>query len=148
MRKFIPLIVLGALVLAALACGSGPGAGTTTGGGETTGGSDSDVLFSDDFSDSGSGWDVDSSDTSSVEYKSGKYIMTISSESWLAWANPGETNLQDIHVEVTANNTGDTADAGFGIICNYTADGDFYYLAMSVDGYYVIVPRTAALLTN
>ena len=139
MRKFIPMLVLAGLVLASLACGGGtPSDGSTTGGGGDT---SSNALFSDDFSDSGSGWDEDVSDTSTVGYDNGKYVIGITTESWLAWANPGKRNLSNIHIEVTARNTGEAQDAGFGIICNSTPDGDFYYLAMSVDGYFVIAKK-------
>ena len=155
MRKTIPLMVLGALVLSALACGGGTTTGGTTGSGDTgggttgsgdtgggdTGGSGSDALFTDDFSDSSAGWDEDSSDSSTVEYRSGKYVIGITVESWLAWANPSPKDFENIHLEVTAGNTGDAQDAGFGLICNYTDDGDFYYLAMSVDGFYIIAKK-------
>jgi hypothetical protein len=132
-----------------LACGSGTSSGGTTtggsstGGGSTGGGSSPKALFSDNFSDTSNGWDDNTSDTSSVGVKSGKYVIAISAESWIAWANPSKQDLKNIHIEVTVKNTGDAQDVGFGVTCDDT-DGDFYYLAVSADGYYIIAKKAGS----
>jgi hypothetical protein len=124
-RAFAPLALL---VAAALACSpSLPG---------------SIFLYKDNFSDSSSGWCVDSRNSSSLDYIGGEYVFKVIRPNWYVWCNPGQT-LGDIHVEVTATNTSGLGDTVFGLMCNdqkaaEAANQDYYYLGISTDGHYTI----------
>ena len=126
----IPLVVLALSALAALAC-------SAVGGG-TTGPTEVPSLFKDDFSSSGSGWSTFTSDTGSVEYVDGEYVMGVFTNEWFIWGNP-EESFGNVHIEVTARNTGGAADTSFGIICNYNSETQqFYYVAIDSQGFYAI----------
>jgi len=127
-RFFVPLALL---VAAALACSpslpSLPGATS---------------LYKDNFSDSGSGWCVDSSSSSNLDYAGGEYVFKVLDANWFVWCNPGQT-FSDIHVEVTAKNTSGKNDTVFGVICNdqkatTQQNEDFYYMGISTDGSYTM----------
>jgi hypothetical protein len=124
-KLLIPLVVLTALSLAALACGSG-----------STG---PKVLFRDDFSNDNSGWGEAEDATAKREYRDGQYVMEIFETGWFIWNNPGEGDLANTHTTVTVSNEGEALDPTFGVICNYEDDGAFYYMGIGPDGYYAIV---------
>lgn len=124
-RVFVTLALLAA---AALACSLSLPAST--------------ALYKDNFSNSSSGWCVDSTKNSSLAYASGEYVFKVITDNWFVWCNPGQ-NFSDIHVEVTAKNTANTTDTIFGVICNDQAaaeqtNEDLYYLGFSSDGQYTI----------
>lgn len=130
-RVFAPLLPLALLVAAALACT--PGVPSLPG---------SITLYKDNFSDSSSGWCVDSTKSSSLAYTGGEYVFKVIDPNWFVWCNPGQT-LGDIHVEVTAKNIGGQTDTVFGLICNdqkatEQANEDFYYMGISTDGHYTM----------
>ncbi len=99
-------------------------------------------LYKDGFSDSGSGWCVDSSKSSKLNYSNGAYVFNVIDPNWFVWCNPGQT-FGDIHVEVTAQNTSGNSDTIFGVICNdqkatAQVNEDFYYMGISADGHYTM----------
>ena len=136
-RVFAPFVPLALLVAAALACSpsstnlpSLPSLPAST------------TLYKDNFSDSGSGWCVDSSKSSSLDYTGGEYVFKVITDNWFVWCNPGQ-NFNAVHVEVTAKNVGQTSDTIFGLICNdqkasEQQNEDLYYLGFSSDGHYTI----------
>lgn len=129
MNKRLLVVPLAALTLAALACGSSTG---------DTGDNGGTALYRDNFSNSDSGWCVDSDDTSALDYKGGQYVFEVNDPEWFVWCNPDE-NFDDIHVEVTVENTGDTSDTVFGLICHFqNATSDFYYGGISANGKYTL----------
>ena len=129
MNKRLILVPLALLTLAALACGSG-----TTGDGTDN----KPALYRENFSNNESGWCVDSASSSALDYKSGKYVFEVNDTEWFVWCNPDE-NFDDIHLEVTAENTGDTTDTVFGLMCHFQgASNDFYYAGLSANGDYTI----------
>ena len=130
MKKWFGLVPLALLALAALACGSG-----TSGNGN---GNETPALYRENFSDSNSGWCVDSDSTSALDYSGGEYVFEVNDPEWFVWCNPDE-NFDDIHLEVTAKNTGDTGDTVFGLMCHFQNDSqDFYYGGFTANGDYTI----------
>ncbi len=127
MQRNFFLISVVVLMAAALACSGVPGLG----GGDGS-------LYKDDFSGSGSGWSTFTSDNGSVEYGNGDYVMKVFTDAWFVWGNPDETALSNVHIEVTVNNTGGTADTSFGIMCNYASDTQHYYMGIDSQGFYAI----------
>lgn len=113
-----------ALVFTALAC-SLPG-----GGGDA-------ALYRDDFSDTDTNWCIDSDASGSLDYEDGEYVIVVGETDLFVWCNPDE-NFSDVHIEVTARNTGGTSDSVFGLICGYQDNDNFYYLGVGTDGYYTI----------
>jgi hypothetical protein len=95
-------------------------------------------LYQDDFSDSSSGWDVDSSDNGSVGYENGSYFIKIDTDAMLMWANPNGSSYSNVHVEVDAKSVGEAADTAFGIVCDYQDSDNFYTLGFNSDGNYAI----------
>lgn len=130
------LVVLAVLSLAALACSltdrisSKNSVSVDATAGPT-------VLFQDDFSRTGSGWDRSSDETSVTDYLDDTYQIKISEANWFAWSNPGKT-LGDVRIEVDAWKA-DGPDGDAAVICRYVDEGNFYILSITTDGYYGIV---------
>ena len=121
-----PLIMI---VLLTLACKlpSLPGSGTDT--------SDPNILFSDDFSDTSSGWDVNSTSDGSVGYSNGTYRIAVSTTDMMLWGNPYQNFQNDVRIVVDATKSGGPDDNALGIICRYKDVDNFYLFIISSDGY-------------
>jgi hypothetical protein len=96
----------------------------------------SDGLF-DDFSDSGSGWDIGSGSEGAVGYEDGEYVIQVDNVDYSLWANPGQT-FDDVLVSVTTRMAADSAPADMGAICRYQDTDNFIYGAITSDGFYGI----------
>jgi len=130
------LLALIALALASLACSlvSAGGTGST---GTSQPVSNKTVLFSDDFSDTGSGWDSYTSDDGTVvtDYVNGSYRVFVNKPKYLAWANPGKSFDGDVVVGADVTKSGGPEDNEFGLICRYKDENNFYVFKASSDGY-------------
>ncbi len=124
MSKFAVVVVLAAALT--LGCSLTSGAATS--------GSSSNVLFQDDFSDTGSGWDQMSSDNATTDYQDGVYRIYVSDTNSDYWANPG-LSLGDVRVEVEASKVGGPDDNDLGVICRYQDTQNFYFGLISNDGF-------------
>jgi len=91
--------------------------------------------FEDDFSDPASGWGASSHETYVRGYQQGRYLMQIDIPDWFVWVTAGRT-YEDVAVEIKVRSEM-VADNHYGVFCRYT-DGQFYYFAISSDGYYAI----------
>jgi hypothetical protein len=94
------------------------------------------IPYYEDFSDTNSGWyQGTTSYGSTYEYENGGYRIYNNSSNYTA-----ETILQqlktprDVRIEVDTVNKGGNDDNGFGIICRYTSEGNFYYLRIGNNG--------------
>ncbi len=97
------------------------------------------LLFADDFSDSGSGWDVYRGDDAITDYyPDGTYHIKVMEKQTDVWANPGKDFPANVVVEVKALKVGGPEDNDFGLICRYQNKDNFYYFVISSDGYYGI----------
>jgi hypothetical protein len=96
--------------------------------------------FTDDFSDPASGWGAASHETYVRGYQQGRYLMQIDASQLLVWVASGRA-FDDVTVDVTVRSEGVT-DNHYGVFCRYT-EGEFYYFAISTDGYYAIFRRDA-----
>lgn len=131
------VLSISTLLIASLACSVGSlGKGSATN-------LPSNVLFQDDFSDTGSGWDSITDTDGVTEYSDGSYhiqVNTIGTQGngMDMWANPGLSFNQDVRVEVDIDKTGGPDNNDMGVICRYSDSGDtynFYYFLISSDGY-------------
>lgn len=129
------LFALAVLVLASLACSA-----LTGGPAPTTAPvqQDKQVLFQDDFSNPNSGWPNSSDADKTANYSAdGKYAVEAITTQQDVWAHPGQ-NFNDVRVEVDATKTGGPDNNGFGVICRFQDNDNFYYFMVSSDGYQVI----------
>ena len=95
----------------------------------------SGTLFSDNFSDPGSGWDRFQNDTGVTDYSNVGYLIYIRKANIVKWANPSETFPNDVRIEVDAAMTAGPDDNAFGLICRYKDEDNFYYFYISSDGF-------------
>jgi hypothetical protein len=96
------------------------------------------VLFQDDFSNTSSGWPAASDAQKTAGYSAdGKYAITVVDVNQDVWAHPGQT-FSDVSVEVDATKTSGPDNNGFGVVCRFQDNDNFYYFMVSSDGYQVI----------
>ncbi|MBI4732591.1 MAG: hypothetical protein HY781_10820 [Chloroflexi bacterium] len=124
-KLILPLAIL---VLATLACTlpSLPGADPD---------GDPNTLFTDDFSDTGSGWDVYSDSSGSVDYAGDGYRILVTATDLLLWGNPYQDFQNDLRIAVDATKSGGPDDNALGVICRYQDVDNFYLFIISSDGY-------------
>jgi hypothetical protein len=95
------------------------------------------ILFTDDFSDTTSGWDRQRSTDGITDYDGGRYLIQVDRANYDYFANPS-MSLPDVRIEVEAVNAGGETDNEFGLICRYSGKNDFYAGLISSDGFYGI----------
>ena len=93
------------------------------------------AAFVDDFSDPASGWGAASHETYVRGYQQGEYLIQIDVPHWFVWATAGYA-YDDVQIDAAVRSAGQR-DNHFGLICRYD-DQNFYYFAISTDGYYGI----------
>jgi hypothetical protein len=98
-----------------------------------------DLLYSDDFSSSKSGWYTSSTGDFIVSYKSGKYHLTeVSPNQWRSAFSPTRLNFSDFVLEIEATKEAGPDDNIFGVIVRATDFSNYYAYILSSDGYYQI----------
>jgi hypothetical protein len=97
------------------------------------------AYFTDDFSDPASGWGAASTETYVRGYDSGKYLIRIDVPQWFVWTTGGY-RFDDVALEAVIRSEG-MVDNHYGLLCRYEGS-DFYYFAVSADGYYAIFHHT------
>ncbi|MRR29124.1 hypothetical protein EG834_02020, partial [bacterium] len=123
-KIFAGLLVL---VLATVACGLPSTTTTTTG--------DSNILFQDDFSDTGSGWYTMSDSDGSMDYSNGAFRMLVTTSDLLLFTTLGQSFQSDIVIDVDTLKNAGPDDNAFGVICRYVDTDNFYFFVISSDGY-------------
>jgi hypothetical protein len=102
----------------------------------------SNVLFSDDFSNTNKKWDQVTDSSRTTDYFNNQYHIIVNDTDSDAWANPSGQSFTDTHIEVDATKNAGPDDNDFGIICRYTDVNSFYYGIVSSDGYFSIMKMT------
>ena len=95
------------------------------------------VVFEDNFSDPGSGWDNSSWEDGSVEYLDDEYHVSVFTESWLVWSYQGEER-DNLIISVDVRIVNPTGVGDYGVICRLVDDQNFYAMEVSEDGYFSI----------
>ncbi len=142
MKKAI--LIIGVVVAATMACSLSPTVDPTDsppGQVQPTIPVQSNILFSDDFSNTSSGWDQVNEDFKTTDYANGGYRMWLSETQYDIWANPSQYFSGPVNVEVDVRKVAGPEDNDFGIICNYQDIDNFYVGLVSNDGYAVIMKR-------
>ncbi|MHB1357427.1 MAG: family 16 glycoside hydrolase [Anaerolineae bacterium] len=93
------------------------------------------LLYSEDFSDTSSGWDAWKTTSSQVGYVGGEYVIEVLKVDSFYWANPGQ-DFSDFVFEVDATKQDGPDDNSFGVILRYVDENNFYRFDISSDGYY------------
>jgi hypothetical protein len=95
-------------------------------------------IFFDDFSDPNSGWDRVNMDHKITDYQDGYYRIWVKDPNMDIWANPSLFFTNTI-VEVDTYWGAGTYDNDFGVICRYQDTQNFYFAAISSDGFAAII---------
>lgn len=98
-----------------------------------------ELLMVDDFSSPNFEWDVwKRDDGSTVGYYQEGLVFIINSPNtdYVSAANSSYTNTR---AEVIASNLNGLMNNGFGLVCRYQDDSNYYAFLISSDGYYGIV---------
>ena len=98
------------------------------------------LLFQDEFNNSRSGWGKDQREEFKRGYEGGEDFIELYEPNWFTWAHPGQ-EFDDVSVEVETHPASGSHDLHFGLLCRHADMGNFYYFAISADGYYVIFRR-------
>jgi len=116
-------VALAVLVLVAMACGTGSTA------------SSSKVLFQDKFTNTNSGWPHYQTANSTMDYATGGYHINVTKTDLLTFAKIGKSFQSDVSIEVDATKIAGPDDNYIGVICRYVDVNNFYFFAISSDGY-------------
>jgi hypothetical protein len=134
-RLFMIIIVL---LLAALACQVPNLTGGQTDPTAAPGSTPSPkALFSDDFSDSSSGWDRVEDEEGTNDYDQDGYRILVNKANWYFWSNPG-LQFTDVVIDVDAKKIAGPDENDYGIICRYKDEQNFYFFTVGSDGYFAI----------
>lgn len=140
-KKNIPILL--ALLVFTLACSLFTGDATIT---KDSPAAPSNILFQDDFSNTGSGWDRNDWEEGKTDYENGTYHLAAKTASYDIWANPGQYFEGDVIVEADATKIGGENDDDYGLICRYSGEPsspNYYFFIISSDGYAVIGKASA-----
>jgi len=95
------------------------------------------VVFSDDFSDTGSGWDQGVDEDSEWGYRDGEYRILVTKPKWVVWLKPGTSyDIANLALSVEAHSVAGTDDNEYGVIFRYVDGDNFYMFTISSDGQY------------
>jgi TolB protein len=154
------LVVAAAVVLfALLAPGRGeeaPGEATGTVPQQLAG--DLLLVYEDDFSDPGSGWDDAFDRYTTKQYGNNKYYIEITTSNLVAWGLANR-NVADFRLEVDAAQEAGPSNNGYGILFRLQDRDNFYRFDISGDGFFLLskfhdgewvtlVPWTASSAVN
>lgn len=92
------------------------------------------ILFNEDFSDPGSGWQQVTSPAGETRYQNGRYEITIKSPNFVVWGLSGR-DFDNFVMEVSGHQEQGSADGAYGLIFRYQNDQNFYELDVSTDGF-------------
>jgi hypothetical protein len=101
-----------------------------------------DILYSEDFSSSKSGWPYASDEYFKKSFKNGVYHLTIVPADYWNWVSgPSRLNFTNFILEVEATKEAGPDDNVFGLIVRKIDAGNYYAFLLSSDGYYQIAKR-------
>jgi len=96
------------------------------------------VLLEDRFANPRYDWGSESEEAFDRGYSAGEYFIEVYEPNRLVWTHPGR-RFQDVAVEVEAHRASGSSRGHFGLICRYRRPADFYYFAITDDGFYAIL---------
>ncbi|MBN1305878.1 MAG: hypothetical protein JXA13_15685 [Anaerolineales bacterium] len=93
------------------------------------------VLFQDNFSNPSSGWQRASTVGGILDYDGGGFRFMVTAPDFNFWSVPG-LNLQNVIVDVDVGRLAGPIENRMGLLCRYRDEGNYYFFAISSDGYY------------
>jgi hypothetical protein len=121
--------ILALLLLSTLACSTSSITETLVPSGS--------VLYQDIFSNPKSGWGELDSPAGTAGYINGAYRIVVNQPNINLWSHPG-MDFATIHEEVSLMSPDGPQANRMGLICRLKDDKNFYFFAISADGYYGI----------
>lgn len=122
--------IFATLLLTGLTCACGSGSQRTE-----------PVLFSDNFSQTASGWEQIQGLDGTAGYLDKRYQILIHEVDTMLMVNSGQSFDGDISIEVSARKAGGPDVNYFGVFCRYQDADNYYMLLVSSDGYTGVVLR-------
>jgi hypothetical protein len=95
------------------------------------------VLYQDIFSNPDSGWGKLGSEAGAAEYTKGAYRIVVNQPNINLWTHPG-LDFANIREEVSLMTPDGPQSNRMGLICRLKDDKNFYFFAISADGYFGI----------
>jgi hypothetical protein len=95
------------------------------------------VLYQDIFSNPKSGWGELATQAGAAEYVNGAYRIVVNQPNINLWSHPG-MDFATIHEEVSLMTPDGPQGNRMGLICRLKDDKNFYFFAISADGFYGI----------
>ena len=95
------------------------------------------ALYQDNFSKSTSGWGEMSNEAGTASYADKTYRIVVNQPNVNLWSHPG-LDFANVHVDVSVFAAGGPLENRMGLICRLVDDQNFYFFAISADGYYGI----------
>ncbi len=97
-------------------------------------------TFSDTFRRDDGAWNTQSDEDVSRFYERGAYHLNVQSSDTLAWG-PGDIEASDVYLEVDTAHVAGPLDNELGILFRYVDGDNFYFFAISSDGFYKLQKR-------
>lgn len=95
----------------------------------------SELLFSDDFSDTSGGWTLHSDEDVTLAIEDSQYHITVIRDNLMIRGHPDQ-NFSDFTLEVETTQVEGPDDNLYGVILRYVDSDNFYSFGISGDGYY------------
>ncbi len=95
------------------------------------------LVYEDDFSDPGSGWDDAFDRYTTKQYGNNKYYIEITTSNLVAWGLANRT-VADFRLEVDAAQETGPRNNGYGILFRFQDRDNFYRFDISGDGFFLL----------
>lgn len=96
-----------------------------------------DYLLADDFSNPDSGFTRQADADAITDYFEGEYQIAVFTSNINVWS-VNSRKLADVRIEVNARTAAGSENNMYGVLCRHRDDKNFYFFAISADGYYAI----------
>lgn len=93
-----------------------------------------DVLLQDNFGDPCGPWETYSDGIVEKGYADGGYVMEAKTPAQFLWTKAGQ-DFTDVVIDVDTTQEVPAVDNGWGVICRYQDDGNFYFFEITNDGF-------------
>ncbi len=104
------------------------------------------MLLEDDFSDPKSGWSLFEDENGWVSYLNNELHILVKKDHTLLWSTVNNS-FEDVIITVKTSILSQTGEGDRGAICRYQDPKNYYYLAISEEGYFGIFKKVAGLTT-
>ncbi len=104
------------------------------------------MLLQDDFSDPKSGWSLFDDENGLGSYLNNEYHILVKKDHTLRWSTV-DNSFEDVIITVKTSTVSPTGEGDRGAICRYQDSKNYYYLAISEDGYFGIFKKVGGVYT-